>query len=477
MNARLFTATVVLLLATHQLFAADKPNIVIILADDLGWADVSYHGGYIKTPHIDKLASEGAELDRFYVAPMCSPTRAGLLTGRYPIRFGLARAVIPPWRRFGMDTNEVTIADVLAKAGYKNRGVFGKWHLGHHNAKWHPLSRGFTHFRGHYNGAIDYFTLEREGERDWHDGWEPSDEKGYSTDLIANAASRFIRKSAKEEPFLCYVPFNAPHSPFQAPKKYLDMYKHLGKNDGTTKKKKGKANVKQTLAAMVTCMDDGIGRILDAIDDVNVRDNTIVWFFSDNGGIKSVKENNLPLRGDKLSAFEGGVRVPACVRWPAAIKSGQKITTPVSHIDVMATTMDIAGIQENGNPLDGVNVIPLLAGTSFQLKRDLLFYHGQSGEDSEPIAIITEDGWKLLIVGPNVAKNSIISTKHQVMLFNIESDPYEKVNLARKHPDKVKQLVTKLVAFRKLQPANAVPTYGSARGNFKAPKNWRIPKP
>jgi arylsulfatase B len=236
--------------------AAVKPNIVFILADDLGWADVGYHGGYIKTPNIDRLAREGVELDSFYVAPMCSPTRAGLLTGRYPIRFGLARAVIPPWRNFGLDTGEITLAVVLGKAGYAHRGAFGKWHLGHHDPKWHPLARGFTHFHGHYNGAIDYFTHEREGERDWHVNYEPSDEQGYSTDLIADGAANFIKEHSKDGPYFCYVPFNAPHSPFQVPAKYLQQYAHLG-NAKTANAKGGRkiaGHRKQILAAMTAWM-------------------------------------------------------------------------------------------------------------------------------------------------------------------------------------------------------------------------------
>ncbi len=169
--------------------APSRPNIVILLADDLGWRDVSFHGGEIATPHIDRIAAEGVQLNRFYVCPVCSPTRAALMTGRYPIRFGLMRTVVTPWRDFGLSTDEVTLADMLAKAGYEHRGVFGKWHLGHRRLKWHPLQRGFTHFRGHYNGNLDYFTHLREGERDWHVDYEPSDEEGYTTDLIGKAAA------------------------------------------------------------------------------------------------------------------------------------------------------------------------------------------------------------------------------------------------------------------------------------------------
>ncbi|MCZ6793449.1 MAG: sulfatase-like hydrolase/transferase [Planctomycetota bacterium] len=444
---------------------AEKPNIVVILADDLGWSDVGYHGGPIRTPHIDRLAREGVELDRFYSCPMCSPTRAGLLTGRYPIRYGLARAVIPPWRDFGLDTTEVTLPEALARAGYRHRGIFGKWHLGHRRAKWHPLARGFTRFRGHYNGAIDYFTHERDGERDWHVDYEPSDEKGYSTELIARAAGRFIEKHAADGPFLCYVPFNAPHGPFQAPQAYLDRYPDVA--DGR----------KRTLSAMISCLDDGVGRILESIDRGGIRENTLVWFFSDNGGVRAVKDNNLPLRGDKLDVFEGGVRVPACVRWPARLRGGRKVTAPLAYIDVLPTLLRIAGVDEPpGKPLDGLDVLDVLTGEKPTLARDLFHYQGQSGPRQEKIALATPR-WKLVVLGPNVAGSPFPSPEHRVFLFDIQKDPNEKKNLAAQHPDTVERLAGRLKDFRRLQPPDGVPEYGRGRQGFRAPKDWRVKAP
>ena len=197
--------------AQNVLARTSAPNVVLIVADDLGWNAVGYHNPEFQTPNIDRLVSEGCELDRFYVAPMCSPTRAGLMTGRYPIRFGQARAVIPPYRDFGLPLTEITLPEALSKLGYEHRAIFGKWHLGHRRAKWHPLNRGFSHFHGHYNGAIDYFELTRENERDWHDGFAASSEQGYATDLIADAAQKWITEvSQYEAPYFCYIPFNAP---------------------------------------------------------------------------------------------------------------------------------------------------------------------------------------------------------------------------------------------------------------------------
>ena len=460
--------------------AADRPNIVILLVDDMGWADVSYHGGYIKTPHIDQLAREGVELDRFYVCPMCSPTRATLLTGRYPIRFGLSRAVIPPWRNYGLKTDEVTLADVLKKAGYQHRGIFGKWHLGHQQAKWHPLVRGFTHFHGHYNGAIDYFTHLREGERDWHINYEPSAEVGYSTDLIADAACRFIRSHSKDGPFFCYVPFNAPHGPLQARQEYKRRYQELPLSRGRNAQKKNAkvaaklADDRKKLAGMISCLDDGIGRILQTIDATGQRENTLVWFFSDNGGIGRIPDNNLPLRGNKLDVFEGGVRVPAAIRWPAQLKGQRKITAALSCLDVMPTLMKYVGVEDHGGkPLDGLDIGRVLSGEQPELKRDLFFYHGQAGPNREEIALTTPD-WKLVVMGLDIRVADAKPQSRETFLFQIADDPLEKRNVADQFPQVVKQLQRRLAAFRDLQPADGVPVYLGGKEGYRPPKDWRV---
>ena len=455
--------------------AAKQPNIVIVVADDLGWADVGFHSDRIPTPHLDRIAREGVELDHFYVFPMCSPTRAGLMSGRYPIRFGMARAVIPPWRNFGLDPSELTLPEALAKVGYEQRGIFGKWHLGHNNTKWHPNNQGFTHFHGHYNGAIDYFDLTREGERDWHLNETASGEQGYSTDLIASAASRFIAKHAKgAAPYLCYVPFNAPHSPFQAPEKYLKKFAHLA--EGTAKGKN--VNKRQKVAGMVSCMDDGIGQILRAIDDSGEGADTLVWFFSDNGGVSVITDNNLPLRGNKLDVWEGGVRVAAAIRWPSGgIRGGKKVSVPLSCIDVLPTLVKLTAGESSaslGNkPFDGRDVLDVLQVKRRQLDRELYFYHGQAGEDKEKIAIRTAK-WKLLINGPNIASGEWKTAKHDRFLFRIDRDPNETTDLLSRYPEVAARLAKKLVSHRKLQPQDGVDVYNAGRKKFKTPKNWVV---
>ena len=451
-----------------------KPNIVIILADDLGWADVGFHSDRIPTPNIDRISKEGVELDRFYVFPMCSPTRAGLMTGRYPIRFGMARSVIPPWRNFGLDPDEITLPEGLGQLGYSHRGIFGKWHLGHNHPKWHPNNQGFTHFHGHYNGAIDYFTLSRENERDWHLNGKSNPETGYSTDLIASAASEFILNCAKEEaPFLCYVPFNAPHSPFQAPEKYMNKFQHLA---GHNVKGKNKSH-RQVVAAMVSCMDDGIGKILNAIDSSGEADNTIVWFFSDNGGIKELPENNLPLRGNKLDVWEGGVRVAAAMRWPnGGLQDGLKISVPLSCVDVMPTLVNVAGgggVILGNKKFDGFDVLQVLQGKRKRLDRYLYFFHGQAGESKEKIAIRTAK-WKLVIHGPNLKTGEWKTPKHECFLFRIDIDPNETTNLLKKNFLVAEQLAAKLIDYRRLQPESSVDIYSKGRKGFNAPKGWQV---
>ncbi len=451
-------------LATTPAWAesSDQPNVVIILADDLGWNAVGYHNPEVSTPNIDRLCSEGVELDQFYVSPMCTPTRAGLMTGRYPIRFGCARSVIPPWRDFGLPTDERTIAQALGVIGYGQRGIFGKWHLGHARLKWLPTQRGFTHYTGCLNGAIDYFSLERDGERDWHDNNEPSQAQGYATTLIGQAAANFIETSAsREEPFFCYVPFTAPHSPFQATEKDLTRYSHI------------RNKTKRTYYAMISAMDDEVGRILQSIDKMGIRDNTIVWFMSDNGGVAEIKGNNSPLRGAKLSTYDGGVRAVACVRYPRMFPVS-KLSEPAAFIDVMPTVMSLAGASgelTDGKPLDGLDLTALLSGQVDHLPpRPLYFYHGQSGEQQETMAIISA-AWKLVVNGPNLSDG--VRPEHTISLFEYQ-DARETTEVSAEHADVVNKLVDDLIEFRRLQPDDGVPPYGVGKDGFVAPERWSV---
>jgi arylsulfatase B len=442
---------------------AVKPNILVIVADDLGWNAIGYHNDDVKTPNIDeRLCAAGVELDRFYSSPMCSPARAGLMTGRYPIRFGCAQAVIPPHRDQGVPTEEVFMPEVLAHAGYEQRAMLGKWHLGHRRRKWLPLERGFTEFYGHYNGAIDYFTHEREGELDWHRGYASSHDEGYATDLIADETVAFVRRHAgSEEPFFCYTAFNAPHGPFQAPQAYIDRYAHI--EDETTR----------VYFAMITAMDDGIGRILDALDDEGISDDTLIWFFSDNGGWEVIERVNHPLRGGKLTTFDGGVRVVSCVRYPGTFPAGTKVGERTGYLDLLPTLMDCVGIDDTGGPpLDGLNLFPLLRGQDVDLPtRPLHFFHGQNGLHDEHYGIIDRE-WKLVVIGHDIREGE--TSDHESYLFHLEDDPLEETDLKRDHPDIHARLMASLIEMRSVQPEGALPAVHEGKEGFVAPKAWNI---
>ncbi|MEJ7779666.1 MAG: sulfatase-like hydrolase/transferase [Daejeonella sp.] len=443
---------------------AKKPNIIIILADDLGWGDVGFHGSEIMTPNIDQLAKEGVILNRFYTASICSPTRAGLLTGRYPDRFGLRETVIPPWSDFGVDTNEVFIPQILEKAGYKNRAILGKWHLGHSMLPYHPLKRGFTHFYGHFNGAIDYFTHKREGELDWHNDYESSYDKGYATDLISEEAVKCIQKYSKESPFFLYVAFNAPHSPLQAKKVDLLRYGFdetkpvFADNENADKSHKGNTK-RQTYAAMVSNMDDGIGKILQVLKELKIEDNTIVLFQSDNGAGEAASSGEL--RGHKYQEWEGGVRAPAIIKWPNGFKGSRQIEQVMGYIDVMPTLCEVAGIKDMPkNPFDGSSMLPILKGKKYQTDRNLYLGNGA----------MVNNNWKLLLMSGANPRTKL----KEDMLFDMASDLVEKNNVLADNMKIYTDLKEIIKPFEFIKASKQVPPKEEGQKGFKAPKEWKI---
>lgn len=419
-----------------------KPNIVIILADDLGYGDVGFHGSDIKTPNIDRLAKEGVQMEQFYACPMCTPTRAGLMTGRYPIRFGLMRAVIPPQREFGMPPEEFTIAEMLAKAGYKHRGIVGKWHLGHRQKKWLPANQGFTFYEGCHNGAVDYFTQDREGERDWQELSKPSKKEGHTTDLIGNASIEFVNSVPLDEPFFLYVPFTAPHTPFQAKPEDIAKYP---KREGN----------KQIYAAMVDCMDQNIGKIINTIKKRGQLDNTFVLFFSDNGGVKNVADN-LPHRGSKLTVYQGGINVVAAAHWPAGnIAGGKTVNERMGYIDVLPTLMEIVAYKgELKNEIDGINVLDAMKGEQLD-ERPWFTYLDQNSRKVEELTMNTEK-WKL-VWRRNAPDNN--KTSETSELFRIASDKTETSNVSETNPNVVKSLKSEINKFYNLKSVYQIPRY------------------
>ena len=434
---------------------AARPNIVFILADDLGWKDVGYHGGSIRTPNIDKLAAEGTRLEQFYVQPLCSPTRASLMTGRYPMRYGLQVGVIRPWARYGLPLEERTLAQAIKEAGYTT-AICGKWHLGHVNSTYLPTSRGFDHQYGHYNGALDYFTHVRDGGLDWHRNDQPAAEEGYTTDLLAAESVRLIEQHDLSRPLFLYVPFNAVHAPLQAPESYIAKYKHIEPRN------------KRIYAAMLACMDDAIGRIVSAIDKRGMKNNTLIFFCSDNGGV-GVGDNG-PLRGQKAQLYEGGVRVPAIAAWPGVLKAGAVVNEPLHIVDMYPTLLKLAGARlEQPLPLDGKDAWPTIA-------------QGKPSPHEEILLNITPANgaircgkWKLVWNGGIGANNAGEKAQQNTLeLFNLAEDPYEKNDLSGKNPQKFEELKRRLefYAGRAAKP-NVSPN--NMPDDFAVPKIWGHP--
>ena len=444
-----------------QRSALQKPNVVIIVADDLGYADVSFNGGDIPTPHIDRIANEGVNLRRFYVCPVCSPTRAGLMTGRWPSRFGCMRAVITPWRHHGMPPEEQTIAEMLEDAGYRERAIMGKWHLGHFRKAFHPTRQGFNHFYGHYNGAIDYYTHEREGEVDWHRNEKTCRDEGYSTDLLGNEAVSFIHETARnKEPFLLYLPFNAVHTPYQANEEDIALFSATQDKD------------RRIYSAMVHAMDKAVGKVLDALEERGLTDNTFVLFFSDNGGIRA--GDNTPLKGGKGTMMEGGIRVCAAARWPAGGIAGGKIIDegPIGYIDIHPTLRDITGMGA-GNvaaTMDGFNVINVMRGEEKAPQRDWFSYIHQAG-DTARYAVIREP-WKMILHTTDISHPDAFMHS-RMELYKLDADLQEKNNLLEEKPDLGKELFNALLGFHALQE-NPVEQFNVGRKGFVAPRDWMI---
>ncbi|MFN2507216.1 MAG: arylsulfatase, partial [Chthoniobacterales bacterium] len=325
---------------------APRPNIVYFLVDDLGRADVGFNGSKdVRTPNIDRLAKEGAVLDSYYVQPVCSPTRAALMTGRYSTHTGVYKVIQPgsPW---GMPLAERTLPQALRDAGYTT-ALTGKWHLGAFQPEYMPTKRGFEHQYGHMFGAIDYFTHRRGGQLDWYRNDQPLKETGYSTHLISREAQRLIRQQPAGKPLFLYVAFNGVHSPHQVPEQYTKAYGNLH-------------GVRRKVAGMISAVDEAIGQIVAALEEK--RQNTLIIFSSDNGGPRPGKvAMNTPLRAGKGTIYEGGMRVCATATWPEKISAGAVIKEPMHVIDWYPTLLKLGGASlEQKLPVDGLDVWPML---------------------------------------------------------------------------------------------------------------------
>ena len=405
----------------------ERPNIVVILADDLGYRDVGYNGGAAPTPNIDRLARDGVVFSDGYVtSPVCSPSRAALLTGRYQARFGLedTLAYAPMDSRHGLPTQETTLASRLRGAGYRT-AMIGKWHLGS-APLFHPLRRGFDTFYGMLHGGHDYFAIDATtgdeyflplGQDRGAAGFE-----GYLTDALTDRAVAFIKENAGRrwrrprgggaKPFFLYLAYNAPHVPLQAEARLVEKYAHVADDS------------ERTYYAMIASLDANVGRILKALRRRRARQNTVIFFLSDNGGVWPWREglahytwaNNAPLRGGKTSLYEGGIRVPFVASWPAAWPRGETHARPVISLDIAATAVALAGAADPSGALDGDNLDPVLRGERAAPPR-ALFWRQERGELSSYAVRLGE--WKLVKA----------SETEEVALFNLRADVGETRNV------------------------------------------------
>jgi arylsulfatase A-like enzyme len=444
-------------LFAQQASAAQQPNIVYIVSDDQGWKDVGYHGSDIKTPNIDALAEGGARLEQFYAQPMCTPTRAALMTGRYPFRYGLQTAVIASNHTYGLATDEFLLPQALKEAGYQT-AIVGKWHLGHADPKYWPRQRGFDSQYGPLLGEIDYFTHEQHHVVDWYRDNVRVREKGYSTILLGNEAVKLIETHDVKTPLYLYLTFNAPHTPYQAPQDYLDRYKDIAEPS------------RRAYAAMIAALDDQIGRVVAALDRKGMRDNTLIVFQSDNGGTRDpmfageldmskirLPVDNGPYREGKASLYEGGTRVIALANWPGHIKPGGAVDGMIHVVDMYPTLAGLAGAKlDKSKPLDGLDVWPAIVEGKPSPRTELVY-------NIEPFrAGVRQGDWKLIwrTPLPTVAE-----------LYNIAQDPYEKTNLATANPDKVAGLQKRAneLAATQVKPLFLQSEFDAMRGRLALP--------
>lgn len=424
------TAALVLAFALHGAAHAQdapRPNILYIVADDLGWKDVGFHGSDIQTPALDALAAQGARLEQFYAQPMCTPTRAALMTGRYPLRYGLQTGVIPQGHTYGLATDEWLLPQALKGAGYET-AIVGKWHLGHSDPAFWPRQRGFDHQYGPLIGEIDYFTHQVDDRVDWYRDNQEVVEEGYSTTLLGDDAVKLIEGHDPAVPLFLYLAFNAVHTPYQAPQDYLDRYKDIADPS------------RQAYAASATAMDDQIGRVIAALDQKGMLANTLVLFQSDNGGVRNaafagaitdmskvvLPADNGPYREGKATVYEGGTRVVALASWPGHIQPGTTVDGMIHTVDMFPTLVGLAGGDlTKGKPLDGMDVWQTISAGQPSPRSEIVY-------NIEPQrAGIREGDWKLIW-------NTMLP--QTVELYNIAEDPSETRNVAIEHPDTVAAL-------------------------------------
>jgi arylsulfatase A len=418
--------------------AVTRPNIVIFLADDMGWGDVNANGNtLISTPVLNKLKSESLTLDRFYVCPLSAPTRAEMLTGRYFLRTGVSSVT----RGYeNMRTNEVTVAEVLKENGYAT-GCFGKWHNGRYWPQ-HPNRQGFDEYAGFPVGHLGYYFNAFYLHND-----EEKQSEGYSSNYFTEKAIDFISRN-KNNSFLCYIPYNVPHSPFQVPEKYFNKY-HSEGLDSTL----------SSVYGMVENMDENIGLVLKKLEDLSLSENTIIIFFSDNG--PNTDRYNGGMKGRKGSVDEGGIRVPFYIKWPGKIKPGMSRQL-AQDIDIMPTLLGLCGIKYNPQlPFDGIDLSKHIRGRAAESDRLILSRQGNLPVEACNSSV-RNNRYRLVI------------TRRDTLLFDLERDPSQKVNIFKSEIEAGKRLLSELVKLNE-ELVSAYEPVTTIEAGFVAEKSFTLP--
>jgi arylsulfatase A-like enzyme len=438
---------------------ATKPNILLIVADDLGWGELGCQGNpQIPTPHIDSIAKNGVRFTNGYVSgPYCSPTRAGLMTGRYQQRFGHEFNPGPAEQavaNFGLPLQEVTFPQRMKSAGYAT-GMFGKWHLGY-RPEFHPLKRGFDEFFGFLGGAHSYLNAQADPANLILRGTTPVDNMEYATDVFAREAAGFIDRR-RHEPWFLYLPFNAVHAPLEATEKYMKRFESIADSR------------RRTFAAMLSAMDDAVGVVLGKLAEHRLEENTLIFFISDNGGpTASITSGNGPLRGFKSQTWEGGIRVAWMMQWKGRVPAGKVDPRPVIQLDILPTALAAAGVEAKPEwKLDGVNLLPFVTGQNRGAPHDTLYWR------FGPQMAIRKGDWKL-VKGPGGGAGIETAARASVAgaeLYNLSQDIGEMKNLAAENPEKVRELAAAWTAWdAQLVDAKWVPQRAGKVGKKKKAK-------
>ena len=400
----------ILLTMTFQtVTAANRPNVLLVMTDDQGYGDFSRHGNpVLETPNLDQFARDGVRFERFFVSPFCAPTRASLLTGRYSLRTGVWSVT---HNKEAMRSQEVTIAEALRATDYFT-GCFGKWHNGGHYPHT-PTGQGFDEYLGFNHGHINHY-FDAELLR----GTKPEQTEGYITDLLTDEAIRFMAHQ-DDKPFFCYVSYNAPHTPCQVPDEWFDPFKARGLDDELA-----------AIYGMCANLDHNFGRLLQSLDELQIRDNTIVLFLTDNGA--NTNRFNAGMRGRKVSVHEGGSRVPLFIQWPERFREPRVVRQLAAHIDLYPTILELCNAKTPTGPrVDGISLVPLLDNPQADWDSRLLFTSTHMGDRPQPFpGAVRSDRYRLVHARKSTAWK----------LYDMLADPAESIDLAEKQPDQVKKL-------------------------------------